>query len=156
MKTTKLLLCVRFTPQIAWHCLCICKGILHLTIFKCMMHIKIPILSLFSLFPFGYVGYCIFRLILGHIVYTVTYSESEIVQNIYALGINAERKTWTRRQVCTIVSYIKYYHTPVPILRFRKYGIARPCMYFDVTSLALYKHCVKNEYYRRVNKKSLL
>jgi hypothetical protein len=36
-----------------------------------------------------------------------------------------------------------FYHTPVPILRLRKYGIARPCIYFDVTSLALYKHNVK-------------
>jgi hypothetical protein len=36
-----------------------------------------------------------------------------------------------------------YYHTPVPILRLRKYGIVRPCIYFDVTSLALYKHSVK-------------
>jgi hypothetical protein len=34
-------------------------------------------------------------------------------------------------------------YTPVPILRLRKYGIARPCIYFDVTSLALYKHSVK-------------
>jgi hypothetical protein len=112
MKTTKLLLCVRFTPQIAWPCLCICKGFLHLTIFKCMMHIKIPILSLFSLLTFGYVCYCIFRLILGHIVHTVTSSESKIVQTIYALGINAERKTWTLRQVCAFVSYIKFITHP--------------------------------------------
>jgi hypothetical protein len=44
--------------------------------------------------------------------------------------------------------YMKFsfsiYHTPVPILRIRKYGIARPCIYFDVTSIALYKHSVKS------------
>jgi hypothetical protein len=53
--------------------------------------------------------------------------------------------------------FITYrYHTPVPILRLRKYGIARPSIYFDVTSLALYKHSVKTRkmlalYYRHVN-----
>jgi hypothetical protein len=35
------------------------------------------------------------------------------------------------------------YHTPVPILRLRINGIARPCIYFDITSLPLYKHSVK-------------
>jgi hypothetical protein len=48
------------------------------------------------------------------------------------------------------------YHTHLPILRLRKNGIARLCMYFDVMSLALYKHSVKTRwmlalYYRRVN-----
>jgi hypothetical protein len=38
---------------------------------------------------------------------------------------------------------IGLYHTPVSVLRLRKYGIARLCIYFDVTSLELYKHSVK-------------
>jgi hypothetical protein len=52
--------------------------------------------------------------------------------------------------MCNICLYITYlnpgtciYHTPGPILRLCKYGIARPCIYFDVTSLALYKHSVQ-------------
>jgi hypothetical protein len=45
----------------------------------------------------------------------------------------------------TLIQYWTYthsissiYHTIVPILRLRKNGIARPCIYIDVTSLALY------------------
>jgi hypothetical protein len=36
------------------------------------------------------------------------------------------------------------YHISVPILRLRKNGIARPCIYFDVTSFTLNKQSVKN------------
>jgi hypothetical protein len=32
--------------------------------------------------------------------------------------------------------------THMPILRLRKNGIARPCIYFDVTSLAFYTNIV--------------
>jgi hypothetical protein len=47
--------------------------------------------------------------------------------------------------LCFIDLYRNIYHTPVPILRLCKYGIARPCIYFDVTSLALYKQRVKTD-----------
>jgi hypothetical protein len=59
--------------------------------------------------------------------------------------------------ICKKILYV--YLTPVPILRLRKYGIARPCIYFDVSSLALYKHSVKTRwmlalYYRCIKNDS--
>jgi hypothetical protein len=55
------------------------------------------------------------------------------------------------KQMCMIMMemtdftryYITIYHIHVTLLRLRKNGIARPCIYFDETSFVLYKYGFK-------------
>jgi hypothetical protein len=71
----------------------------------------------------------------GHVSFFSVYSKQNPVVHILCItfAMLCDQSQWINKWN----SIKKPYHTPVPILRLRKYGIARPCIYFDVTSLAL-------------------
>jgi hypothetical protein len=81
--------------------------------------------------------------------------------NRFIVGSNQmDRQHPGSYQLC--LENILRYHTPVPILQLRKYGIAQQCIYFDVISVIhnIHIHSVKTHlmlalYSRGVNEKLL-